>query len=73
VVFTQALASHASNPLREGGATAADAALSVHVALPGSRWELGVGVENLWDDDFQVFPGQPAGGRRASASLQAAW
>jgi hypothetical protein len=35
--------------------------------------ELAVFVENLWDDDFEVFPGQPVAGRRVAASTSLAW
>ncbi len=73
--YRQGLRRQARNPLREGSRTAYPAAVLV-------RWKvwdqpdlsLAFEVDNLWDDDYQVFPGQEQyAARRYSTHFTLDW
>lgn len=70
----QELRFHTDNPARDSGSRAMPASIDVTVRPP--RWQgasLAVGCDNVWNDDFQVYPGQRAAGRRVWCSLRWAW
>jgi iron complex outermembrane receptor protein len=50
----------------------ADAGASIAIkAIEGAR--LNLVCENIWDDDFEIFPGQPPASTRYTVSLQWYW
>ncbi|MDD2238061.1 MAG: TonB-dependent receptor, partial [Kiritimatiellae bacterium] len=71
--FSQGYRLQAENPMRGHGDEQWLAALRLGVRLPGCRdVRLVLSVENLWDDDFEEFPGQAtATGRRVYAGVTA--
>ncbi len=73
--FRQALVRQASNALRESSSTATPAMLALHVT-PGftDHAQISLTIENLWDDRFEVFPGQrTVTPRRATVGLTLHW
>ncbi len=71
---TQWLRWQRTNPLRESDDFGAVGALAAQLALPGLPGAmLTLSLDNVWDDDFQTFAGQPVAGRRASAGLTLDW
>lgn len=70
----QAFEYQASNAVRDGGRMAWPASVEARFTL-NRRLDttLVLACENVWDEDFQTFPGQPVGGRRVSAALQLTW
>ena len=74
VRFRQGVADYADNPVREHGDWLLDTSAELQWRLPrAERVTLNAGVDNLFDDDFQVYPGQESAGRRTFASLAYAW
>lgn len=74
VSLWQGAAAYAKNPARYGSRHAFDAGIETrlrHPALKGLT--LTIGAENIWDEDFEVFPGQNELGRRAYAALDYIW
>jgi len=63
LTFRETLARYQANPARQGTRTEASAALEAEVTIPRMDLVLKGGVMNLWDSDFQTFPGQPPPGR----------
>ncbi len=64
-----------SNPLRESAQTSYGASLALHIiAFKNPRVQFSIAVNNVWDDDFEMFPGQPSvSPRRSSAGLSMDW
>lgn len=75
VGYTQNVRQQEENRLRTGSRTGYDGSLQAAYALrrfPGIL--LQVALDNLWDDDFEVFPGHPVyAARRYSAALRTEW
>ncbi|MFU8780041.1 MAG: TonB-dependent receptor domain-containing protein [Kiritimatiellia bacterium] len=73
--YNQTLRQQASNPLREGGRKQYEG--SVRAAWMLRKYPeilLLASVDNVWDDDYQVFPGQDtAAGRRFSTGMRVEW
>jgi len=63
------------NPLRESSDTGYDATLALHaLALKSPHVQLTLAINNLWDDDFEIFPGQATvSPQRVSASVTMDW
>ena len=71
---TQTLRWQTENALRTSDDFAALGSVAAHVNLPKfPQAVLTLALDNLWDDDFQVYAGQPTAGRRASAGLTLDW
>ncbi len=73
--YTQALRQQASNPLRGSDRQAYPAAVqAAYVLRHHPNIAIHATVDNLWDDDYEVFPGQEVyAGRRYSAGLVVEW
>jgi vitamin B12 transporter len=73
--YHQSLRQQVSNPLRDGGRNQYDG--SVRAAWMLKRYPeilLLASIDNLWDDDYQVFPGQDTvAGRRVSGGVRIEW
>jgi iron complex outermembrane receptor protein len=70
----QGAARMADNAARSGGDCRFESGAEARwrlAAAPGLT--LAVGVVNIWDRRFEVFPGQPEAGRRAYAAAELAW
>lgn len=63
------------NPLRQSSDTGYDGSLALHaLALKSPDVLLTLAIRNLWDDDFEIFPGQATvSPQRVSASLAMEW
>lgn len=63
------------NPLRQSADTGYDGRLALHaLALKSPNVLLTLAIQNLWDDDFEIFPGQATvSPPRVSASLTMDW
>jgi hypothetical protein len=63
------------NSLRTaGGDEAFLSSIGLFYSLPNwPEMEIGLLVDNLWDDDFQEIPAVPAAGRQVSASVSYRW
>jgi outer membrane receptor for ferrienterochelin and colicin len=73
-VATQVLRWQAENPRRTGDDAAALGTLSCFLRpWKTDAVEVAVSVDNMWDDDFEILPGQKVGGSRVSASLALRW
>ena len=74
VRLRQSASDYADNPVREHGNWFLDTSAELQWRLPHtSKVALSAGVDNLFDDDFQLYPGQESAGRRYFASLTYAW
>ncbi|MDA0991761.1 MAG: TonB-dependent receptor [Verrucomicrobia bacterium] len=74
VVGTQILRWQRENPLRRSDNMSADGSLAVHAVVPGAEQvTVSLSVDNVWDDDFEVFAGQRVGGRRVSGGVTIDW
>ncbi len=72
--LSQTLFHQADNPVREEDNWYLNTCASVRWNLPKlPSTTLHLGVDNLLDDNFQIFPGQPNAGRRIFTSLAYAW
>ncbi len=70
----QGVSKYASNPVRTHDEWFVNTCAEVQWRLPHAQgFTLNAGVDNLLDDDFQIYPGQEAAGRRYFASLAHAW
>ncbi len=70
----QALRHYTQNRVRTTDTTSAHAGVSVRITLPGSgQSELIAACENLWNDHFEVVPGQESIGRQFYAALRHVW
>lgn len=75
VELVQNLRHQAGNPLRGSSDSGYDARLALHaVVLKSPCIQLSLALDNLWDDAFEVFPGQDtASPQRFSASVAMDW
>jgi outer membrane receptor for ferrienterochelin and colicin len=72
--FTQFLSKYESNPVREGGDWLADTSIDIQWLLPfADQLALNAGIRNIFDDEFQFFPGQNSMGRSVYSSLTYSW
>lgn len=70
----QGVSKYESNRVREYDDWFLNTGAEFQWRLPrADGFTLNAGVENLLDDDFQVYPGQESAGRRFFASLAYAW
>lgn len=71
----QSVRRQVDNPLRQGSATGYDADVLLHARVARSpRTVLTLGVRNVWDDDYEEFPGQStAAPRRWSVGMTVDW
>jgi len=70
----QSASDYADNPVREHGDWFLDTSAELQWRLPrAEKVTLNAGVDNLFDNDFQIYPGQESAGRRIFASLAYAW
>ncbi|QHI68584.1 TonB-dependent receptor domain-containing protein [Tichowtungia aerotolerans] len=64
----------ADNNIREHGSVGTDSSFVVRYTPPKVDFAtISLLVNNAWDDDFQVFPGQRSAGRYAGISLALNW
>ncbi len=57
-----------------GGDEAILSSIGLYYSLPNwPELEIGLLVDNLWDDDFQEIPAVPAAGRQVSANISYRW
>lgn len=72
---TQGFRAQADNPLREQADEAYPAHVALHVKLPRTpSLQYTLRIANLWDDDFEPFPGQrTASPRRVTAGVTVTW
>jgi vitamin B12 transporter len=75
LALQQEVRSQAPNALRGRSDMAYDASLALHIlALKAPNAMLTLAIQNLWDDDFEIFPGQATvSPQRMSASLTMDW
>jgi iron complex outermembrane receptor protein len=74
VRITQIISKYESNPVREGGEWLTDSSLDLQWILPFSgQLALNAGIRNIFDDQFQFYPGQDSIGRSVYSSLTYAW
>lgn len=66
---------HEENYLRTSGKKSYPATLSAVITpMSDQPWQLRFSIDNLWDDDFQYYPGEDTAiGRRVYASVGADW
>ena len=70
----QGVSKYESNPVREHDDWFVNTCAELQWRLPRvTGFTLNAGVDNLLDDDFQIYPGQEAAGRRFFGSLAYAW
>jgi iron complex outermembrane receptor protein len=70
----QSVSKFESNPVRRHDDWFVNTSAEIQWRLPRVRgFSLNAGVDNLLDDDFQIYPGQEAAGRRFFGSLAYAW
>ena len=70
----QGVSKYESNPVREHDDWFLNTCAELQWRLPRvPGFTLNAGVDNLLDDDFQIYPGQEAAGRRFFGSLAYAW
>lgn len=70
----QGVSKYESNPVRQHDDWLLNTCAELQWHLPRlSGFTLNAGVDNLLDDDFQVYPGQESAGRRFFGSLAYAW
>ncbi len=63
LTFRQTLGRYQDNPARQGTRTDSAAGIEANLTLERLNALLQAGVANIWDSDFQTFPGQPPPGR----------
>ena len=74
IVAAQTVHYHADNPVRTSDRTGANGSLSAHLRFPRHpALRVTAGVDNLWGDTFEVFPGQPSTARRGSLAISCVW
>jgi len=73
--FLQSLRQHPDNPLRQSSDTGYDGSLLLHLLTwQAPQIQLTLGIHNLWDDDFEILPGQTTvSPQRVSAGLTMDW
>lgn len=72
--LTQIVSKYESNPLRKGGEWLTDTTLNIQWLLPFSdQLALNAGICNIFDDEFQFYPGQDSLGRSVYSSLTYSW
>jgi vitamin B12 transporter len=73
--FLQALRQHPGNPLRQRSDTGYDGSLLLHLlAWQAPQIHLTLGIHNLWEDDFEILPGQSTvSPQRVSAGVTMDW
>lgn len=74
IVAAQALRRQTANPIRTSDRSATNGRLALHMT-PGrlDGIKLTFLVDNIWNNHFEVFAGQPVAGRRFSAALTIGW
>ena len=71
---SQFISKYESNPVREGGDWLADTSIDLQWQLPfAEQLALNAGVRNIFDDEFQYFPGQDSLGRSVYSSVTYSW
>ena len=74
VRLRQSVSKYADNPSRQHDDWFIDTDVECQWRLPRMQGvTLNAGIDNLFGDDFQLYPGQEAAGRRFFASLAYAW
>jgi iron complex outermembrane receptor protein len=74
VRLRQGVSKYESNPVREHNDWFVNTCAELQWRLPRvTGFTLNVGIDNLLDDDFQIYPGQESAGRRYFASLAYTW
>ncbi len=75
VEWVQQVRRQADHPLRGGSDTGYPASLALHaLVLPSPRLQLTLAVNNLWDDDYEMFAGQATvSPQRFSAGMSVDW
>jgi len=75
VELTQTFRNQAENPLRDSSDSAYNAFLALHlVPVTHPHLQLSLMVSNLWDDDYEYFPGQATvSPRRVSLGMTLDW
>ena len=74
VRLRQGVSNYAGNPVREHDDWFYNTSAELQWRLPRvTGFTLNAGVDNLLDDDFQIYPGQESAGRRFFGSLAYAW
>jgi iron complex outermembrane receptor protein len=73
--LTQTFRNQAENPLRDSSDSAYNAFLALHlVPVSHPHLQISLMVSNLWDDDYEYFPGQAAvSPRRVSLGMTLDW
>jgi hypothetical protein len=74
VRLTQGLAVHRDNPIRTTSAQSFPARFQVEWTLPWTSHVSVIGtVDNVWNDKFEIYPGQPVFGQRISGAISGRW
>jgi iron complex outermembrane receptor protein len=75
VELTQTFRNQAENPMRSSSDAAYNASLALHlVPISNPHLQVSLMVNNLWDDDYEYFPGQATvSPRRVSLGMTLDW
>ena len=74
LALTQIVSKYESNPVRQGGDWLTDTTINVQWLLPfAEQLALNAGICNIFDDEFQFYPGQDSLGRSVYSSLTYSW
>lgn len=72
--FTQIISKYESNPVRDGGDWLTESSVNLQWLLPfAQQLVLNAGIRNIFDDEFQLYPGQDSLGRSVYSSLTYNW
>jgi outer membrane receptor protein involved in Fe transport len=74
LIATQSAHLYADNPVRTSDRTGTDGTIAVQFRPPRTPSLLvTASLDNLWDDTFETFPGQPPTERRGSLAVSCTW
>ncbi len=74
LALTQVISKYEFNPVREGDDWLTDTTINIQWLLPfAEKLTLNAGICNIFDDEFQFYPGQDSLGRSVYSSLTYSW
>lgn len=74
LITTQTLRRQRENPLRTGNSSGVNGRIEARWTPAAREFvEITLLADNLWNDNYQVFPGQPASPRRVGGGLTLTW
>jgi hypothetical protein len=74
LITSQTLRRQRENPLRTGGNSGVNGRIEARWTPAAQEFvEITLLADNLWNEDYQLFPGQPASPRRVGGGLTLKW